>query len=94
MTKDHLSRDRNLTDKKSEQASNMNFGLMISCKVEEKLKQQARSEDWTSEDEAKAYERCLKEALEEDGRAWADGNIRVGDYILLSMIVHTYNEHN
>jgi hypothetical protein len=72
----------------------MNFGLMISCKVEEKLKQQARSDDWASEDEAQAYERCLKEALEEDGRAWADGNIRVGDYILLSMIVHTYNEHN
>ncbi|TVY71345.1 hypothetical protein LSUE1_G008384, partial [Lachnellula suecica] len=39
--------------------------------------------DWTQADEAQAYERCLKEALEENGRAWADGNIRVGDYILL-----------
>ncbi|KAK8061686.1 glycosyl transferase family group 2 domain-containing protein [Apiospora phragmitis] len=31
----------------------------------------------------KAYEQSLKEVLEDDGRAWADGNIRVGDYILI-----------
>ena len=63
----------------------MNFGLNISCKVEEKLALIQRPVDWTQADEAQAYERCLKEALEENGRAWADGNIRVGDYILLSM---------
>ncbi|RQM04970.1 hypothetical protein DH86_00003694 [Scytalidium sp. 3C] len=64
-------------------ASNMNFALHISCMVEEKLSLIQRPADWTQADEAQAYERCLKEALEDNGRAWADGNIRVGDYILL-----------
>jgi hypothetical protein len=62
----------------------MNYGLHISCMVEEKLSLIQRPLDWTQADEAQAYERCLKEALEENGRAWADGNIRIGDYILLS----------
>ena len=61
----------------------MNFGLMISCNVEEKLQQIQRPDDWTQADEAQAYERCLKEAVEENGKAWADGNIRIGDYIIL-----------
>lgn len=61
----------------------MNFGLMISCKVEEKLLLINRPDDWSQADEALAYERCLKEVLEESQIAWADGNIRVGDYILL-----------
>ncbi|KAL2069191.1 hypothetical protein VTL71DRAFT_15529 [Oculimacula yallundae] len=68
---------------KFKKASNMNFGLHISCMVEEKLTRIQRPQDWTQADEAQAYERCLKEALEDNGRAWADGNIRVGDYILL-----------
>jgi hypothetical protein len=62
----------------------MNFGLMLSCNVEDKLLQHSRTESWTQADEAKAYETCLKEVLEENGRAWADGNIRIGDYIVLS----------
>lgn len=62
----------------------MNFGLMISCKVEEKLELIERGVEWNQAKEAQAYEECLKEALDEHGRAWADGNIRVGDYILLS----------
>ncbi len=62
----------------------MNFGLHISCMVEEKLALIQRPVDWSQADEAHAYERCLKEALEDNGRAWADGNIRIGDYILLS----------
>ncbi|KAK4102336.1 hypothetical protein N658DRAFT_495691 [Parathielavia hyrcaniae] len=68
---------------KFKKASNMNFALMISCKVEEKLAAVQRTPDWSQHDEAQAYERALKEVLEDDGRAWADGNIRVGDYILL-----------
>jgi hypothetical protein len=66
----------------------MNYGLHISCMVEEKLTQFQRPLNWTQDDEAQAYERCLKEALEDNGRAWADGNIRVGDYILLSKLFH------
>jgi cellulose synthase/poly-beta-1,6-N-acetylglucosamine synthase-like glycosyltransferase len=68
---------------KFKKASNMNFALMISCKVEEKLEAIQRTPDWSQHDEAQAYERSLKEVLEEDGRAWADGNVRIGDYILL-----------
>ncbi|KAI1328658.1 glycosyl transferase family group 2-domain-containing protein [Xylariaceae sp. FL0255] len=68
---------------KFKKASNMNFALMISCKVEEKLAQYDRGPEWSQIDEAQAYEKALKEVLVEDGRAWADGNIRVGDYILI-----------
>ena len=63
----------------------MNYGLNISCIVEEKLLKIDRHDNWHQEDEAQAYEHCLKEALDENGRAWADGNIRIGDYIILSM---------
>ena len=68
---------------KFKKASNMNFSLMISNKVEDRLQQIDRHAEWSQHDEAEAYEQALKEVLEEDGRAWADGNIRVGDYILL-----------
>lgn len=68
---------------KFKKASNMNFALMISCKVEDKLALVDRPPTWSQTDEAAAYEKALNEVLEEDGRAWADGNIRVGDYILI-----------
>ena len=68
---------------KFKKASNMNFALMLSCNVEEKLSHVHRDAGWTQAEEALEYERCLTEVLEEDGRAWADGNIRVGDYILI-----------
>lgn len=66
----------------------MNFGMNISCKVEEKLALIQRGDNWTQNEEAQAYERCLKEALDENGRAWADGNIRIGDYIILSKFLY------
>lgn len=62
----------------------MNFALMISCKVEEKLDSIDRSPTWSQSDEAMAYAKALNDVLEEDGRAWADGNVRIGDYILIS----------
>lgn len=65
-------------------ASNMNYGMNISCLVEEELSRIERPHDWTQADEAQAYDRCLKQVLQQNGRAWADGNIRIGDYILLS----------
>ena len=61
----------------------MNYGLMISCRVEDKLAQLNRPDGWSQHDEAYEYDRCLKEVLEHEGRAWADGNVRLGDYILL-----------
>ena len=70
---------------KFKKASNMNYGLMLSNRVEEKLALVERSEMWQQTEEAIEYARCLGEVLdEEEGRAWADGNIRVGDYIILS----------
>ncbi|TVY55817.1 hypothetical protein LCER1_G005121 [Lachnellula cervina] len=69
---------------KFKKASNMNYALMISNKVEDKLLLLERFQGWTQDHEYVAYEKCLAEVLhEEDGRAWAEGNIRVGDYILL-----------
>ncbi|KAK5115023.1 hypothetical protein LTR62_001720 [Meristemomyces frigidus] len=68
---------------KFKKASNMNFGLMISCNVETKLAQIERHDSWSQVDEALAYDHCLREVLDEYGRAWADGNVRIGDYILI-----------
>ncbi|OZJ01690.1 hypothetical protein BZG36_05526 [Bifiguratus adelaidae] len=63
-------------------ASNMNFALNISTKIEEAL-EAIRDPSWTDEDEAIAYEWTLNAVIEQDGRAWAAGNIRVGELILL-----------
>ncbi|KAK4193139.1 glucans biosynthesis glucosyltransferase H [Podospora australis] len=69
---------------KFKKASNMNYALRTSNKVEEKLAQVDRSVRWTNEKENNAYFQCLADVLEEDeGRTWAEGNIRVGDYILI-----------
>jgi hypothetical protein len=68
---------------KFKKASNMNYGLAISNKVEAKLQEVERSDSWSQSDETLAYECALLDVLEEDGKAWADGNIRLGDYILL-----------
>ncbi|KAH7158193.1 glycosyl transferase family group 2-domain-containing protein [Dactylonectria estremocensis] len=47
---------------KFKKASNMNFALMISCRVEEKLMLIERTNDWSQADEALAYEQTLKES--------------------------------
>ncbi|RDW88348.1 hypothetical protein BP6252_00380 [Coleophoma cylindrospora] len=68
---------------KFKKASNMNFGLALSNSVEDKLKAIVRPTGWSQVDEVDAFEKCLQETLQENPRAWADGNIRIGDYILL-----------
>lgn len=69
---------------KFKKASNMNYALHISTRVEEKLEMVNRSGRWTSEHEIAAYHTCLADVLQEDaGRTWAEGNIRIGDYILI-----------
>ncbi|ORY65012.1 glycosyl transferase family group 2-domain-containing protein [Pseudomassariella vexata] len=69
---------------KFKKASNMNYAMMVSNRVEDKLVQVPRSSNWTQADEYGAYEQCLAEVLQEDeGRTWAEGNIRIGDYILI-----------
>ncbi|KAI0015093.1 glycosyl transferase family group 2-domain-containing protein [Xylariomycetidae sp. FL0641] len=68
---------------KFKKASNMNYALMISGKVEDKLERCVRGPEWNQTCESFAYADALQEVLAEDGRAWADGNIRMGDYILI-----------
>ncbi|KAH7633790.1 glycosyl transferase family group 2-domain-containing protein [Sordaria sp. MPI-SDFR-AT-0083] len=69
---------------KFKKASNMNYALHTSNRVEEKLSTINRISNWTNDHETAAYQQCLNEVLREDeGRTWAEGNIRVGDYILL-----------
>ena len=68
---------------KFKKASNMNYGLMLSCAVEEKLARYHRGPAWTINEENDAYSECLKEVLTDHPRAWCEGDIRIGDYILL-----------
>ncbi|KAL2191949.1 hypothetical protein L209DRAFT_86213 [Thermothelomyces heterothallicus CBS 203.75] len=71
---------------KFKKASNMNYALHVSNRVEDKLAAFERGPEpgWTGEQEDAVYGRCLAEVLREDeGRTWAEGNIRIGDYILL-----------
>ncbi|KAI9698880.1 MAG: hypothetical protein M1820_007301 [Bogoriella megaspora] len=69
---------------KFKKASNMNYSLWVSNRVEEKLNQLERHDQWNNENEAEAYRNALADVVaEDDGRTWADGNVRIGDYILL-----------
>jgi hypothetical protein len=69
---------------KFKKASNMNYGLWISQRIEDKLATLIRPMSWTADDEMEAYQTALSDTLEEDaGTTWADGYIRIGDYILL-----------
>lgn len=68
---------------KFKKASNMNFTLNISMRVEELLETVYRPEGWTEFDEEDAYDRILQEVLTENGRAQGAGNVRIGDLILL-----------
>lgn len=69
---------------KFKKASNMNYAMWASVRVEEELASVHRSDGWTQEDEATAYRDALCDIVEHDqGRTWADGNIRIGDYILI-----------
>jgi membrane glycosyltransferase len=69
---------------KFKKASNMNYALWVSNRVEDKMAETPKHANWANEDEAESYVRALNEVVEEDeGRTWADGNVRLGDYILL-----------
>jgi len=68
---------------KFKKASNMNYGLNVSVRVEEKMKFE-RPDSWSQTDEDRAYLKALEEVVKEDqGRTWAGGDIRIGDYILI-----------
>lgn len=65
----------------------MNFALMTSVTLEDKLAHIARNDDWSQQDEDKVYKKCLAQVISEAVcKPQAGGNIRVGDYILLGML--------
>jgi len=62
----------------------MNYGLRLSCRVEEIMDLTNRTDDWNSHREDTLYKEAMEAAIaERTGEAWADGDIRMGDYILL-----------
>lgn len=69
---------------KFKKASNMNYAMAVSVRIEDKLALLDRPEGWTQEDENREYKRCLAEIIDEDeGRTKAGGNVRMGEYILI-----------
>ena len=69
---------------KFKKASNMNYAMSVSARVEDKLARVRRPDGWSQEDEDEVYNVALSHTIEEDqGRTWAEGNIRIGDYILI-----------
>ncbi|KAL9102857.1 MAG: hypothetical protein Q9163_002038 [Psora crenata] len=68
---------------KFKKASNMNYGMMMSCRIEQILAQVERSHSWTQKDEDATYDEAFEQVLTELPDAWASGNIRIGDYILI-----------
>ncbi|KIW40901.1 hypothetical protein, variant 2 [Exophiala oligosperma] len=69
---------------KFKKASNMNYAMNISARIEDGLARVSRHETWSQQDEDNAYRDMLGQVLKEDqGRTWADGDVRIGDYILI-----------
>lgn len=75
---------------KFKKASNMNFALNISRKVEAYLqtmvaeKLAAEGTDMIDDnEEEELYQQALARVLEENPLAWAEGNVRVGEIILI-----------
>lgn len=69
---------------KFKKASNLNYGLWTSVKVEHLLAQLERDRGWNEIHERAAYAEALGTVLDEmDGETWADGDIRIGEFILI-----------
>lgn len=71
---------------KFKKASNMNFALNVSQKVEAYMQQLVPAGDDVAIDEREEEELCqqaLERVLMEDLLAWAEGNIRIGEIILI-----------
>jgi hypothetical protein len=75
---------------KFKKASNMNFALNVSQKVEGYLQEMveermaAENTEYIDEnDQEQMYQLALARVLEENPNAWAEGNIRVGEVILI-----------
>lgn len=67
-------------------SSNLNTMKALSLRIEELMnfKRPENVTDWTPANETRLYEKCLEKALKEkNDKIWAQGNIRIGEYILL-----------
>ncbi|GAA5823328.1 hypothetical protein JCM11251_007569 [Rhodosporidiobolus azoricus] len=70
-------------------SSNLNVTMALSLRLEEIMDERRPTDlddlaHWTSLDEDRLYEAALATALEEkENVLWANGNIRIGEYILL-----------
>lgn len=69
---------------KFKKASNMNYALSVSVRVEDRLAAFLSQSEYSATESRERYEEAFAQVMNEDeGRTWAAGNIRVGDYILL-----------
>jgi hypothetical protein len=78
---------------KFKKASNMNYCLSFSNRVEDELHRlmdlecqarQCQQSDLTADDDDRLYESALQNMIDADeGKTWAEGNIRMGEIILL-----------
>ncbi|KAK5077918.1 hypothetical protein LTR64_003679 [Lithohypha guttulata] len=69
---------------KFKKASNMNYAMNVSARIEDAMIDVQRETGWTQDDEDALYEQCLGQILDDDqGRTWAEGDLRIGDYILI-----------
>jgi hypothetical protein len=71
---------------KFKKASNMNFALNVSQKVEAYMQELVTAGDDVAigeKEEEDMYQQALARVLKEDPLAWAEGNIRVGEIILI-----------
>lgn len=69
---------------KFKKASNMNYAMNISVQLEQTLSELDRPSYWTDGDEFAKQDELTKDLLEtQSPPAWGDGNIRIGELILL-----------
>lgn len=75
---------------KFKKASNMNYSLNISNKTEDVLtemieirKTYTHTNELTEAEQDELYRAALDKVLDDDGKAWADGDIRMGEYIMI-----------
>ena len=70
-------------------SSNLNVTKLLSLEIEEQMSSirptdTAALSNWSAHDEDMLYEQCFRKALDSrEGALWGEGNIRLGDYLLL-----------
>ena len=75
---------------KFKKASNMNYALNISNRTEDVLREmiaehktELGADEISESKEDELYRAALNKVLNDEGKAWADGDIRIGEFILI-----------